>query len=323
MRMSLLAAARYQMAIPEGVTGIDGAIIFPAGVPAPTLLRRKQSTLVKKYPHLARRLLDPQLYLAELNPSRCRASCVNLASYGWFGDSHVEAYDSKKMTQADWRTKSKAKIHSTWTSLAPSGQKAVHTSISVCVATQKALGCEALILPSPLTVDASTDYSAELGWLDEGLRVAAKLAPGIPRLTTIAVSDTCLRGIDPTSNSLLDLILDQVVARNTEGAYVVLEQANEHGYYCSHPNTIGSLLRLTQGLKGAGVNRVVVAFAGVAGLLATCVGADDWCTGWYRGERRLRLADHEDQTGRANPTFYSHGLASEFHLQLDLDRAVE
>src|SRR6266568_1979822 len=320
--MGFFASARFKMAVPQGITGIDGAVIFPAGVPEPTLVRRDWKKLLKKYPHLQRRLFDPQLYLASLNGATCRKACVNLASYGWFGGAAIEAYDSSKITQAEWRTKVLSKIHSQWKGDAPTGQRGIQGSINVSIATQIVMGCEAIILPSPLTSDPTTDYSTELGWLDEGLALASKVGQGLPKLATIALSDTCVRGTDPWTNALLDLILDQVTARPVDGAYLVLEQANEHGYYCSHPNTVGALLRLSYGLKSAGVPRVFVAFAGVAGLLAVCAGADDWTTGWYRGERRLRLADFEQPQGRANPTYYSHPLASEFHLQADLDRVV-
>lgn len=315
--MEFFASARFKMAVPRGVQGIAGGLIIPSGIAQPVLIRRD---LAKRYPHLQRRLLDPQLYLATLNGAKCRGACVNLASYGWFDVTGIDPYDSKKYSQSEWKKRAEAKIHTAWPGAVPTSTKGIERAITACVATQNVLRCEAIILPSPLTSDPGTDYTAELKWLDEGLRIAEKLAANKPRLATVAVSDTCLRGIDPWSNQLLELILDQVTARQPEGAYLVLELANEHGYYCSHPNTIGALLRLAKGLKSGGMGRVFVAFAGIAGLLAVCAGADGWSTGWYRGERRLRLVDFEQPQGRANPSYYSHPLASEFHLQSDLDR---
>src|SRR5437879_6041886 len=110
--MGFFASARFKMAVPTSIAGIDGGIIFPAGIPQPTLVRRKWPTITKTYPHLRRRLLDPQLYLAELNGATCRKACVNLGSYGWFGDTDIEGYDSGKGTQAQWRKKAHARIHS-------------------------------------------------------------------------------------------------------------------------------------------------------------------------------------------------------------------
>jgi len=95
---------------------------------------------------------------------------------------------------------------------------------------------------------------------------------------------------------------------------VVLEQANETTYYCTAENTVGALMRLAYGLKAGGLSRVILCYAGVAGLLTLLMGADGWATGWYRGERRLKLADIERSEGRAMPAYYSHAAATEFHL---------
>lgn len=319
MSKQFFASAKYKMKLPAGISGVAGGLIVPSGVARHVLERRN---LERAYPHLARRLLDPQLYLAGLNVNTCRAACTNLASYGWLPGERLPAYDSAAHTQSQWSRGARATVHDYWRGSAPTDHGEIEATITSCIEAQGALGCEAIILPSPLTTDPGTSFTAELEWIDVGLDIAARVLPGQPRIPTLAVSDTCLRGISPSSNRLLDTIVDQVSARTPEGAYIVLEQANEDGYYCTHPNTVGSLLRLVHGLKVGGVSRVVVAFAGTAGLLALAVGADTWSTGWYRGERRLRLADFEQQEGRAMPAFYSHALAGEFHLESDLDRAV-
>lgn len=309
--------ARFRMSVPSGVRGVSGGLIFPAGIPAHTLERRKIS---KKHPHLRNRLLDPQLYLATLSAATSRNTCTNLASYGWFATDGIAPYESAEKNQRDWKNDLKASIPRTWKGVIPESEEDVISAVLTCVQTQESIGCEALILPGPLTTDQSSDYGRELQWLDFGLRVASTAVPGKPRLATIALSDTCLRGFDPWTNHLLDVIIDQVTARSLEGAYIVIEQANEQGYYCSHPNTVGSILRLVHALKEAGLKRVVVGPAGFLGLLALTVGADVWSTGWYRGERLIKLANMEDKDGRAVPTYYSHALASEIHLESDISR---
>lgn len=317
MKKEFYAPARFRMDIPAGLIGVDGGLIFPAGIPVHTLQRRDLS---KKYPHLQRRLLDPQLYLAGLTAATSRRACVNLASYGWFLTSGLTPYESAKQAQAEWSRNAKAKIANAWKGTTPSTDVELATSILNCVQVQSVIGCECIILPSPLTTDQATDYAVEIGWLDQGLKIASQNASNLKRLATIALSDTCLRGFDPWSNQLLDVIIDQVTARMPDGAYIVIEQANEQGYYCAHSNTVGSLLRLVYGLKQGGLAHVVVALSGMTGLLALAAGADAWSAGWYRGERRLRLTDLEDQEGRAVPSYYAHPLASEIHLQNDLDR---
>lgn len=305
------------MAIPSGIGSISGGLILPAGIPAPTLVRRDLS---KRYPHLKRRLLDPQLYLSALPSVTCRSACVNLASYGWFLTDGIKPFESAKQEQAEWKREAKAKIYKSWKGTLPTADADISGVIEKCVGLQASLGCEAVILPSPLTTEFGSDYSVELSWLDRGMAIASKLAPATPRLATIALSDTCLRGIEPWKNDILTIILDQVTARAPDGAYLVIEQSNENGYYCAHPNTIGSLLRLVYELKQTGVQRIVLGLTGIAGLLGLAVGADTWAAGWYRGERRVRLADFDDQMGMAVPTYYSHKLAGEIHLENDLDR---
>lgn len=319
MNKEFYAPAKFKMALPGDVPDVDGGIIFPSGLMADALVRRK---LGKKHAHMARRLIDPQLYLAELPAGSCRKACTNLATYPWFSSGNNGTYESGSQTQAEWRKDLKADIHNQWAGSVPAGARKIEATVSSCVTFQRELKCEAIILPSPLVTDIATNYSRELAWLDAGLKQAATLAPGLPAYATIAVSDTALRVSDPYENDLLSIIIDQVTARAPKGAYIVIEQANENGYYCTHPNTVGALLRLVHELKAGGVERIVLAPFGTAGLLGLAAGADAWCVGWYRGERRIKLADFTDQMGMAVPTYYSHQAATEFHLANDLDRVV-
>jgi hypothetical protein len=311
---------RFQMAIPDDLQGIAGGVIMPAGIAMHTVTRRNIS---KKYPHLARRLLDPQLYLIGLNPATSRKVCANLASYPWFPVKDREPFESgKHKKQSEWKKALMQTIHEDWVGVLPATDNEVSDAVRICLECQKSVGVEALVLPTPLTGSAQSAYDVELNWLDKGLALAKLVAPDLPVYASIALSDTAVRGDDPWANPLLDIIIDQLTSRDITHAYVVLEQANENGYYCTHFNTIGALLRLTDGLKRGGVERVFMGYAGTAGLLALAAGADAWSTGWYRGERRLKLADLEDARGMANPTYYTHSMAGEFHLDKDLDRVV-
>jgi len=209
-----------------------------------------------------------------------------------------------------------------WNGRLPNTDAAVADAIRQCLAVQKRLGVEGFILPVPLTSDINSNFDVELDWMERGLAMARQVDQHLPVYASIVLSDTTLRGPDPWSNPLLSTILDQVSARGVTHVYLVLEQANEDGYYCTHPNTVGALLRLCHGLKVGGVSRILLAFGGTAGLIALAAGADAWTSGWYRGERRLKLSDFEDQAGRAVPAYYSHPMGGEFHLDSDLDNAV-
>jgi hypothetical protein len=312
-------SAKWKMSIPPGLT-VAGGVILPSGVALHALERRD---LTRQYPHLARRLLDPQLYLVGLNAATSRKACANLSSYPWFPLTKRVPYDSKKhKRQSAWAHAVQVTIHKHWLGILPVDEPEINDTIRLCLEVQKRLGVEAFILPAPLTSDINTPFDLELDWIEKGTAIASAMDRERPVYASIALSDTTLRGPDPWANPLLDVILDQVTARGVQHVYIVLEQANEYGYYCTHPHTVGALLRLCNGLKRAGVQRILVGYAGTAGLVALAAGADAWTSGWYRSERRLKLADFEDPTGRAIPAYYSHPLAGEFHLEEDLDNAV-
>ncbi len=312
--IDFFASTRYQMKL--DVPGVDGALIFASGIALHELERRD----FDKYDHTSRRMLDPQLYLAGLDVAKAGKTCTKLASYGWFdGQAHV--YDSSKEKQSEWRESAAKRVKKSWSGTLPQDAATVEDRVRLCVDVQQRLGCEAVILPTPLIVTPSNDFATQLAWLDPGLELAARMAPGVPRVATIAISDTCVRSVDPWSSSFLDTLVDQVSARGVDGAYVVIEQASHEQIYESNVNTVGTLVRLVRDFRTAGVNRVVVPLAGVAGMLGVAVGAEVWSTGWYRSERRVRLPDFEesDEQKMSIPTYYSHPLAGDIHLKTDLD----
>lgn len=310
--------AKWQMKLPAVVNGVAGGVIMPSSIPYHTLGRR---SLERTYPHLKRRLLDPQLYLAELNPASCRKTCANLSSYGWFDLTEQFPFDSSEHTQSEWRKKVAERIETAWTGKVPNNAYDIDNCIRRCLLVQQQVGVEAFILPGLLTQDINSDFTGELEWIERGLGVARELAHDLPVYVTIAVSDVALRGPDSWSNPLLDAILDQLTAREIRGAYIVPIMASEDSYYFTHPNTVGAILRLCNGLRAGGVSRIMVSYAGTAGLLCLAAGATAWTTGWHRSERRMRLSDFELQEGRVVPAYYSHPLAGEFHLERDLDHA--
>lgn len=298
------------------VAGVDGALIYASGIPLHELERRD----FDKYDHTKRRMLDPQLYLAGLDVAKAGKTCTKLASYGWF-DGSAHAFDSSKEKQSEWRASAAARVQQSWTGALPTTAATIEDRVRLCVDAQHRLGCESIILPTPLISTPGVDFAEQLAWLDPGLELAARIAPGVPRLATVAISDTCVRGVDPWTSSALDTLLDQVSARGAEGAYVVIEQASHDQIYETNANTVGTLVRLVRDFRASGVNRVVVPLAGVAGMLGVALGAEVWSTGWYRSERRVRLPDFEesDEQKMSIPTYYSHLLAGDIHLKTDLD----
>lgn len=316
--MEFFLPAVWRWKLPTGVDGVAGAVLYPARVDYESVMRRKKG----KYPHHARRLLDPQMYLAGLEASTCRSACSNLASFGWFPMTESMPFDSGVTSRKGWRKQSRLDVASRWLGRLPTDEKSISLAVERCLAVQLEVGVEALVLPGPLTLDASAGISDEMRWLDRGIAVASRLAPGVPRLATVAISDCAVFGRKAWELALTADFLDGICARDVQGAYIVIEQTQEDSYYLGDPGTIGTVLRLCYGFRQAGCSRIVVAGLGTAGPLALAAGADTWVTGWYRSERRIRRADFGEGIGAAYPTYYSQPFAGEFHLDSDLDAAV-
>jgi len=225
------------------------------------------------------------------------------------------------MSVAAFEKALKASIDRRWVRTLPTGPQEILLLAVACVTFQEATGCQTVILPAPLVRDENNSLDQALTWIDAGIE--AMKTSDLPCLATLAISDTALRGLDPSQNGLLSAALDALTAREElGGVYLVLEQTSEPGYFCSHPDTIAALCWLVREFKRAKVKRIFVAPCGPLGLALCGLGATDWTGGWYRSERKQRLADCEDNEGRAHPTFYSHALAGDVHLKQDLDNLV-
>lgn len=318
--MAFFTPGGYKRSIPQGIPNIAGSVIIPSLKPLDMLDPKKLDDMS----YFQRRLLDPQLYLAELDADRCTDRCTKLATYHWFdvGELDLERTTGHKGMRK-WIQKSKRIIGDHWAGKLPTGGD-IAKAVSVCLETQLSVGCEALILPAPLSADQNSDLTLEMRWLDEGQAIG-RGEYDLPLFATIALSDHVLRQTDPVENPLIDSFLDQVTAREPDGVYLLLELATEEGYYCTSQNTVGSLLRIVDSLRQAGVPRIIVNYWTVAGLLATVFGAEGWCTGYYLSERKLSRNECEDKSSiaAAYPAFYSHSLAGEIHLKGDLDQIVD
>jgi hypothetical protein len=110
--MSFFTLGGYSRNIDEGIRGIGGSIIMPSMKPAGFLEDHKDLDSVEYY---HRRLLDPQIYLAHLDASRCEKRCAYLASYPWFDIGTLQRKKSAgyKATQR-WHTKARKSIAFSW-----------------------------------------------------------------------------------------------------------------------------------------------------------------------------------------------------------------
>ena len=274
------------------------------------------------FPHLKHRLFDPQLYYAGLDPAESREYCATLASYPWFGVSGLAEYHSSTQIQAEWRKDALERINDVWTSAPPTDVNVIAGAVRDCIEFQRRLGCWAIILPSPLTSNPGSDYAMELTWLDSALDyIRSKEQLNAPVFATIAITDTCVRNIDPHDNRLLGVILDTVSARKIDGVYIVLEQGSETSEErnCGNTRALRSILHMVYLFAKDCHLRVGVNFLGPFGLVCEAVGAEWWASGWYKSMYRLRLAD-KIGTGRAFPSYWSYSTAADIHLDYDFDK---
>ncbi len=318
---------RYRFALPLEAGPIAGGIIAASAMPAGQLLRRD----FRKYPYLQHRLFDPQLYLAGLDPNVARESVVKLASFPWFGSHGVPEYDSEKHgTLVKWKGKYGDKLIAAWPRKPVTKAGDIAAAAREAVRYQLSLECNAIILPLPLTTVATQHFAAETEWIDAGISACKELRVTLPIYATVALSDTALRGIsEPEKNPLLASITDQIASRDQlAGAYVVLEQTGQDSYVCTIRESLLSLLLVTDDLVRGASRQVIVNYAGTFGAVLAAAGASIWASGYYRSQRRLKLADFEDDVGLARPRFFAPllagdvGVESELQMLFDRDRGL-
>ena len=285
-------------------------------------LERRQ---FKHFPHLQHRLFDPQIYLAELDAHTAEEKVKKLASYPWFGADVVPKYESDKHgSMRAHRERYAAERLEHWTREAPSDSGDVAAAARAAIEYQLGLGCEAIILASPLTTGRTRPiYQTEVRWMDAGIAACENLGVRLPIFATVAVSDAALRGIG--RSSLLDAIAGHIVARDElAGAYVLVEQGNQQHVDCRTPDIILSLLELTHDLVHRARRRVIVNYMGTLGALASAAGAEIWGTGYYPSQRKLRLLDLDNrEEARAYPRYFSLRLLGDVGVKHDLLRLCQ
>jgi hypothetical protein len=293
--------------------GVAGGIIAASAMPRMALMRR-QRKLEQQYPWLVHRLLDPQLYLATLPGTAKHAA--NLATYPWFG-APVPQYDSQQhKVVADWMRLNDRELRAAWEG------KTHHPTLaaSAAVDLQLKFGVEAIILPGLLTATPSDQFEPELEYIDAGIKYSMLRNIKIPIYASVVITDSVLRGISPLENSLLRTISDQIAARQQlDGVYLVIEQSADRGHcYNCEEGCLAILLLIDDLNRGAG-KQVIINYAGFFGALCMAAGASIWASGHYRSQRRLKLADEEEDGGSAFPRYYSPALLGDIGLKENVD----
>lgn len=306
---------RYGFKLSPTIPVIPGSIIAASCIAAVDLRKRKFS----KFGHLGHRLLDPQLYMATLDPAVQPDEVARLASYPWFHGHNVPQYDSGQYKNpTSWKQQYKSHLVAQWTRQVPSGDAEIARAARAAVELELALGCEAIILPGPLTTVADQTFETELAWVDAGLQACTDLKVSVPVYATVAMAEAVLHNVNPFTNQLIHAISSQIAARQElAGAYVVFEQADPSLYVWTARDPLTALLVLIDDLhRGAG-RKVIVNYFGAFGAVATAMGASVWSTGFFQSQRRFNL---RAKSGRTRPRYYSLSLAGDIGVEDDIRR---
>lgn len=299
----------------ESPVDIAGGILSASAMAHPQLLRRK----MRPFAHLQHRLFDPQLYLSDINALVAGEAVAKLGTYPWFRCA-VDAYESARHPGGllRWQQEQAARVRESWPGAPTTDDAEIAHCARAAIEFQVALGCEAIILPSPMT-RVPSDYGAEARWLDAGLTVCGELRITTPVYATVAIADPVVRQMPPAQSAFLQAVTAQIASRpGLTGAYLVIAQESEDGYLCKHPNTLLSLLVLVDDLTRGAAKEVIVNYMGTFGAVAAAAGARVWSTGFYRSQRRLRTSDLDDSDGRTFPRYYSLSLLGDIGVQSDL-----
>ncbi len=306
--------ARFRFKVPAITPEICGSIIAASAIYPVDLQKRK----FQQHPHFRSKYLDPQLYMASLDPALDPDTVARLAAYPWFHGDDVPKYKSgEHSNRTAWKKSHKPALVSKWTRAVPIETAAIQRAARAAVEFQLKMECNGIVLAAPLTTMVDQTLQAELTWLEAGLAACEQLKVTRPVYATIAISEDVLQA-PALKNPIIHSLSNQVATRaGLAGAYIVFEQFDPNGYFWTSKDALMSLLILVDDLQRGANKKVVVNYFGTFGLLAKAVGADIWSSGYYLTQRRF---SRKGITGRARPRYYSLALAGDIGLKEDLAR---
>jgi hypothetical protein len=307
--------ARRNLTIPETETLITGVVIAASAVSAVDLQRRTKK--FHEYEHFKRRLLDPQLYMASLDPALDQKTTEKLAAYPWFhGDSVPKFSSGEYGTPTKWKQVHQEALVSKWTRTIPSDPAAIKKAVEAAVQYQQNIGCESILLAGPLTTIEDQSAEVEIAWIRAGIEACQKLGVNAPVCATVALSEAVLHAA-PLKNPIIHSLSNYISSRaELAGAYLIIEQSDSAKYFWDAKDPLMACLVLIDDLHRGAKKKVILNYLGTFGVVASAVGADIWSSGYFLMQRRFcRVAT----TGRAYPRYHSFPLAGDIGLKEDLD----
>lgn len=290
---------------------VNGLILSATGVNMPTLERRPLSDLQIK-------LFDPQMYFPiDLN-STCATTFNKLATYPWYNPNYP-TFDSQEINLRDF-TKQLQQTHSHSTVSYPGSSLDLQSRIKKCIDFQLSIDTSHIIIPTPLVVDAEDQYTCQLNWINTALELCSDLS--IPKLITVALSDSILINKSFETNSLIQTILDNLTTfDNVDGFYIVISRSNSNTNI-TEKNIVQTILEFSYILGHLMGKQVFLNFIDNLGFLGLAAGASYFASGYTNKERRLNFDDFIDSStgGAPLPHFYSYTLIGDLFTDRDLSK---
>tara|TARA_R110002167_G_scaffold148524_2_gene341494 strand:- start:1051 stop:2328 length:1278 start_codon:yes stop_codon:yes gene_type:complete len=276
----------------------------------------------KRIPEYSRSLFDPQLYLSELDVSRCSKACARLASFSWFGVPDVPQFDSGEINRNQWNAQLREHVIDHWEDSIPTEDTDIYNACLDCIEFQLDLSCSHIILPSPLMTERENEAEFSAQWLDQSIAAANAWDVGQPILATVAIHESTLNDQAFETNGFLDTVVDQITSRTgIDGVYIVIMQAQAAHPFETMSNVNQAYLYLSNTFAQY-YDTVIVNFADIFGAVCLASSATSIATGQSYATRRLCMDFLDTTGGKALPHFYSHPALWEPFTERDLDVCV-
>jgi len=299
-------------ALPE----VDNVILLPSGSDWERLKTVQRG-------QFQRVLMDPQLYLAGLDPSKCARTCSRLASCPWFCVPNLPHFNQDKQGLLEWRSSLQEKIEEKWLQQPPEGDE-ILSACSLSMEFQVQMGCSYIICPSPLISNRETGAALLGDWLDSSIQVFKNKEIGQPLLASVVVDENEIKENAEELSGFLDSLIAQVTARfEFSGVYVVIVQTHTNHPFQMGDKAVAAYLYLASAFNKA-FDVVLLNFADIIGYISLGCGASDFATGASLPHRRMTHENYiEEGGGKAFPNFYSHKCGAEFRSEKHLDEIVK
>ncbi|MEM0913105.1 MAG: hypothetical protein AAGK09_00670 [Planctomycetota bacterium] len=303
----------YKWNLTSNFADLAGVVFLPSGNHCERFYR-------KPLPEMRFRLLDPQLYLSSLDPSKCKKVCGRLASFPWFNVRGAPEFDSNETTLTKWQAELRDHANAgNWPDKPAGGD--LDAAASSAIQFQINIDCTHIITPCPLVTAREDEGATVAEWLDVSAAAADGLKVDRPLIASIALSEETINEQVFEDNGFIDTIVDQVTARDSfDGVYIVIVQTRNQHPFLTSVNVSRAYFELSRRLRSSGANLVLMNFCDLVGLISLAYGATGFASGPTQGMRGVSLSQFEDDGGgRALPWFYSHRTAMEFLSETDLD----